>query len=401
MRIPGTRQTIDQADLDAVACALQRDLLTTGPGVAEFENAFAEVTDSRFAIAMNSGTAALHAAICAAGIGELSGGLAEDEVIVPAISFVATANAVLYQNAKPVFADVESDTLRIDPADVRRKITSRTKAILAMDYGGQACDYSALQEIADEFGLLLLADACHSLGGKVLGPSGARKVGSLVDVSCFSLHPAKQITTCEGGVATTDDSDLASRMKAFRNHGIPTDHRARERKITHQYSMESLGYNFRLSDVQSALGLSQLDRLKEFTSRRQHLTSHYDSLLSECDFATPLVTDPSNEHARHLYVVKWESAASGCSRDDAFSLMRQSGIGVNVHYRPIFDHPFYQRLIARGAIAAPVCPTAEQVYTQVLSLPIFPAMTESEVHEVVSGLKSVTATRSSRTKVAA
>ncbi len=401
MRIPGTRQTIDQGDLDAVTCALQRDLLTTGPGVAEFESAFAQATGARFAVALNSGTSALHAAVCAAGIGESSGGSAEDEVIVPAISFVATANAVLYQNAKPVFADVESNTLRIDPADVRRKITSRTKAILAMDYAGQPCDYAALQEIADQHGVLLLADACHSLGGKVSANHSTKKVGSLADVSCFSLHPAKQITSCEGGVATTNDESLAARMKAFRNHGISTDHRAREKRITHQYAMESLGYNYRLSDVQSALGLSQLHRLEKFTARRQHLAGLYDSLLGECDFVAPLESDAADGHARHLYVVKWKPEIAGCSRDQAFTAMRKSGIGVNVHYQPIFEQPYYQRLIVKGAIEAARCPTARQVYSQILSLPIFPTMTQAEVHDVVSSLKSVAATWRRKTEVAA
>ena len=396
MRIPGTRQTIDQADIDAVTVALQSDFLTTGPGVTEFENAFATATDSRFAVAVNSGTAALHAAMFATGVGELSGGLETDEVIVPAISFVATANAVLYQNAKPVFADVESDTLRIDVDDVQRKITSRTKAIIAMDYAGQPCDYAALRELADRHRLLLIADACHSLGAQV----GARKVGSLADVTCFSLHPAKQITTCEGGVATTDDKEVASRIRAFRNHGIPTDHRARERKITHQYSMESLGYNCRLSDVQCALGLSQLGRLAEFTAKRNRLASLYDSLLADCGFAAPLRTEDSVDHARHLYVVAWNQDAAGCDRDQAFDSLRRQGIGVNVHYRPIYDHPYYQRLIARGQIQSPQCHVADDVYGRVLSLPIFPTMTEKEVCLVVDTLKSV-ATIQSTTKVAA
>lgn len=385
MKIPGTKQTIDRCDIDAVAAALNGDYLTTGPGVAEFETAFAEATESRYAIAVNSGTAALHASMFAAGIGERSGGAATDEVIVPAISFVATANVALYQNAKPVFADLDPDTLLIDLADVERKITPRTKAIIAMDYGGQPCDYIALRAIADRHGLLLVSDACHSLGGRFQG----RAVGSLADMSCFSLHPAKQITTLEGGMVTTDDPDMVAKIRAFRNHGITTDHRQRQKKVTHRYSMESLGHNYRLSDVQCALGQSQLKRLSQFTAQRNLVALTYDQLLQDCEFVKPLRVLHNVSHARHLYVVHWDEGLAKCSRDDAFESLRRQGIGANVHYRPIYDQPFYQRLIEDGTLATPQCPVADFAYQAILSLPIFPNMTDPQIHKVVNTMMTI------------
>jgi len=379
MTIPGTRQTIEEDDVQAITAAMGESLLTTGPRVEEFENQFAKATKSRFAVAVSSGTAALHAAVHGCGV------KANDEVIVPAISFVATANVALYENAKPVFADLEPDTLRIDVRDVERKITSNTKAIIAMDYGGQPCDYAGLRELADRHRLMLIADACHSLGGSF----GARPVGSLADCSCFSLHPAKQITSGEGGMITTDDQEIAAKMKAFRNHGIGSNHRQRQREVTHRYTMEELGYNYRLTDIQSALGLSQLKKLARFTRRRNEVADVYDDLLQTFDFMTPLKTVSGVRHARHLYVVKWNEAACGVSRDEAFRQMRSRGIGVNVHYQPIYQQPFYQRKIAAGEIASPNCPSADEAYQSILSLPVFPSMTLREISFVIESLHEI------------
>ena len=383
MKIPGTRQTIDEDDVQAIADAMRESLLTTGPRVEEFENAFAKATKTRFAVAVSSGTAALHAAIHACGVHR--GDSNFDEVIVPAISFVATSNVALYQGAKPVFADVESDTLRIDPNDVERKITSNTNAIIAMDYGGQPCDYAALRAIADKHQLMVIADACHSLGGSF----GSGRVGSLADCSCFSLHPAKQITCGEGGMVTTDDQELAAEMRAFRNHGIGSNHRQRQKQATHRYTMEALGYNYRLTDVQSALGLSQLKKLTDFTRRRNEVASVYDDLLMTCDFLKPLTTVSGVNHARHLYVVKWNEEASGVSRDEAFRALRDKGIGVNVHYQPIYQQPYYQQLIAANEIDAVSCPVADKAYESILSLPVFPTMTLREISYVVECLHEV------------
>lgn len=374
--LPYSKQTIERDDIEAVSEALQSDWLTTGPKVDEFESAFALTTSSIHAVALSSGTAALHAALHAAGIGP------GDEVIVPAMTFVATANAALYLGAQPVFADVDAETLLLDPADVRRKITPRTRAVIGVDYAGQPCDYAALREICREHGLTLIADACHSLGANREGQA----VGSLADFTCFSLHPIKQITAGEGGMVTTDNDAAAVAMREFRNHGITSDFRQRARQATHQYSMHSLGYNYRLTDLQCALGLSQLKKLKRFTRRRNDVARFYRSLLWGNPAAQPLVQMDDVLHAYHLFVVRWDAAATGVSRDEAFRLFREKGIGVNVHYQPVYQHPYYRNQFGDQSGC---CPVAEAAYQQILSLPLFVQITEADVRYVVETLESI------------
>ncbi|MEM7457512.1 MAG: UDP-4-amino-4,6-dideoxy-N-acetyl-beta-L-altrosamine transaminase [Planctomycetota bacterium] len=374
--LPYSKQIIDDNDIRAVVDALESKWLTTGPMVELFEVMFCEATGSANAVAVSSGTAALHAAMFAAGIGP------DDEVIVPAITFVATANAAVYCGATPVFADVCKDTLLIDPKDVVRKITDQTRAIVAMDYGGQPCDYRALREIADRHGLVLIADACHSLGATYHG----NQVGTLADLNCFSLHAVKQITTGEGGVVTTHDSDLAAAMRQFRNHGIDSDHRTRSRKNTHAYQMQTPGFNYRLTDFQCALGLSQLQKLESFTAWRQQVAGLYDELLTSHPLIVPLTSLSDRSNARHLYVVRCETGDAGPSRDAIFDQMRRLDIGVNVHYQPVFQHPFYQRLC--GNIDHQ-CPNAEAAYETILSLPVFPTLDENQVKRVVATLADI------------
>lgn len=376
--LPYGKQTIEQDDILAVTEALGSDWLTTGPKVQEFENAFAQVTGSRHAVALSSGTASLHAAMFAAGVGKCS----NDEVIVPAITFVATANAAMYLGAKPVFADVDPDTVLIDPADVERKITPNTRAIVGMDYAGHPCDYKALKCIADKYDLILISDACHSLGGTL----GAKPVGSLADFTCFSLHPVKQITSAEGGVVVTDDGQAAATIKSFRNHGITSDHRQRQEQAQHQYSMESLGFNYRLSDIQCALGLSQLGKVERFTRRRNDVARFYRSLINPIPYIDALESRPGVGHAHHLFVIRWNSRLSGVTRDHAFQAMRSKQIGVNVHYQPVYQHPFYKQ---RLGDQTGCCPNAEQVYEELLSLPIFYSITEADIRRVVQELKAI------------
>jgi perosamine synthetase len=376
--LPYGKQTIEKDDIAAVIEALESNWLTTGPKVQEFENAFAESTGASHAVAVNSGTAALHAAMFAAGVGERP----NDEVIVPAITFVATANAAIYLGAKPVFADVDPNTIMIDPQDVARKITPQTRAIVAMDYAGQPCDYAALQEIADKHQLTLIADACHSLGGSV----GGKPVGSFANFTCFSLHPLKQITAGEGGVVVTDNGQAATAMKSFRNHGITTDHRQRERAAQHQYAMESLGCNYRLTDMQCALGLSQLGKLNRFTRRRNDVARFYKTLIDPIPYLDVLECRTGVGHAYHLFVVRWNSDLTGTSRDQAFELLRSRGIGVNVHYQPVYRHPFYEQ---RFGDQTGCCPKAERVYSEILSLPIFPQITEADIRRVIHELMAI------------
>lgn len=370
--IPYGRQNIDETDIEAVVEVLRSDWLTTGPKVKEFEEAFARHVGARHAVALSNGTAALHAAMYALKIGP------GDEVIVPAITFVATANAVVYQGATPVFADVDSENLLIDTGRIEERITSKTKAIIAVDYAGHPCDYDELRDVTKRHNLYLVADACHALGGSYRG----LPVGSLADLSTFSLHPVKHITTGEGGVVTTTNEEYATRVRLFRNHGITTDHRQRAATGSWFYEMIDLGYNYRLTDFQSALGLSQLNKLAGWVIRRQEIAARYDAAFIDMPSVRPLTTRPYVGHAYHLYVVR----LSGIERETVFCDLRASGIGVNVHYVPVYLHPFYRQ---RLGTSPGLCPAAEKAYEEIISLPMFPGMNDDMVDQVIDTMKKV------------
>jgi perosamine synthetase len=369
-------QTIADEDIQAVSDVLRSNWLTTGPKVDEFEAAFAEFTGAKHAVAVNSGTAALHAAMFALGIKP------GDEVIVPAMTFAASANCVVYQGGTPVFADVDPDTLLIDPEAVEAKITDRTRAVLAVDYTGQPCDYDKLHNLCEKHNLSLVADACHALGGSYQG----KPVGTLADLSAFSLHPVKPITTGEGGVITTDDQRLAQRMHIFRNHGITTDHRQREAKGSWFYEMTELGYNYRITDFQCALGLSQLRKLPGWIKRRQNIARRYDEAFRNMPGLQPLKVRQGISHGYHLYVVKLELERLKTDRAGIFQALRAEGIGVNVHYIPVHLHPYYRH---NFDTKPGLCPVAEAAYERILTLPIFPAMTEKDVDDVIVGTEKV------------
>lgn len=374
--IPYGRQTIDEEDIKAVIEVLRSDWLTTGPKVAEFEEAFSRYVGAQYAIAVSSGTAALHCAMYALGIG--SG----QEVIVPTITFAASANCVVYQGGIPVFVDVAPDTLLIDPQDVERKITPQTRAIIAVDYAGQPCDYDALKAIADRHHLSLVADACHSLGATYRG----RSVGSLADLNAFSFHPVKHITTGEGGMITTDNEAYAQRMRIFRNHGITADHRQNESQDSWFYEMVDLGYNYRITDFQCALGMSQLQKLPRWLERRQEIAQQYDKAFAEIKGIEPLVVNSDVRHAYHLYIVGINHAESGIDRGRLFQELRSQGIGVNVHYVPVHMHPFYQNRFGTGR---GLCPGAEAAYEQIISLPMYPAMTDADITIVINTVQNI------------
>ena len=371
--IPYARQSVDEADIAAVVEVLRSPWLTTGPRVAGFEAAFAEAVGTAHAVALSSGTAALHAMLAALGVGP------GDEVIVPPMTFAATANCVLFQGATPIFADVDADTLLIDPAAVERAITPASRAIIAVDYAGQPCDYPALRSIAERHGVALLADACHSLGGAL----DERPVGSLARMSAFSLHPVKPITAGEGGVVSTDDGRLAEAMRRFRNHGINSDHRSREAEGTWFYAMESLGYNYRITDIQCALGRSQLTRLADFSARRRAIAARYDEAFGALAALAPLAQREGALSAYHLYVVR---LAEGVDRGALFAALRDRGIGVNVHYIPVHLHPYYGERLGYGR---GLCPVAERAYERILSLPLYPAMSDAEVERVIETVAEV------------
>ena len=371
--IPYGRQWVDEEDIRAVVEALRSDYLTTGPRVEEFEGALAEFVGTRHAVAVSSGTAALHAAVYAAGIGP------GDEVILPPMTFVATANAVIFQGGTPVFADVDPGSLLLDPPEVEKKITARTKAVVAVDYAGHPCDYDALRSIVDRHGLTLIADACHALGASYKD----RKVGTLADLTVFSFHPVKHITTGEGGMGVTDNPEWAEKMRRFRNHGLTTDHRQRTAAGTWRYEMADLGYNYRLTDIQCALGLSQLRKLPAWIARRQEIARFYDRVLAGDKVFRPLIVSPQVSHAYHLYVVRLASDPGKTGHGALFQRLREEGIGVNVHYLPAHLHPYYRERLGTGP---GMCPVAEEAYERLLSLPIFPGMAHRDVEKVAAGL---------------
>lgn len=369
--IPYGRQAIEDDDIAAVVEVLRSEWLTTGPKVAEFEKTVCDFTGAGQGVAVSSGTAALHAAMYALGIGH------GDEVIVPSMTFAATANSVAYQGGWPVFADVEPDTLLIDPIHVENLITPQTKAIIAVDYAGQPCDYEALRKIADRHGLILLADGCHSLGGSYKG----KKVGTLADLTVFSFHPVKHITTGEGGMIVTDSEELIQKMRRFRNHGISADQRQRQQEGTWFYEMVDLGFNYRISDLQCALGISQLKKISGWLARRRSIAKQYDDSLAAIPSVKPLTVSDTVEHAYHLYVVQLHEKVC---RQTVFEKMRQAGIGVNVHYLPVHLHPYYRE---RFDTHAGLCPVAEQAYEGLLSLPMHQGLSDDEVERVITTLE--------------
>jgi perosamine synthetase len=374
--LPYGRQWISDEDVEAVVATLRGDWLTTGPAVGAFEEALCGVTGAAGAVAVNSGTAALHAAMFALQIGP------GDEVIVPAMTFAASSNCVLYQGGTPVFVDVDPSTLLIDPAQVEARITPRTKAVVAVDYAGQPADYGALRTLADRHGFAIVADAAHSLGGAYR----ETPVGSVADLSTFSFHPVKHVTSGEGGAITTNDPALEGRMRMFRTHGITSDARQREATGSWFYEMVELGYNYRITDFQCALATSQLRRLGPWVARRQALAARYDEALRAFPWISGLGRLPGACHAYHLYVARLDTDRLSVDRARVFAALRAEGIGVNVHYIPVHLHPYYQeRLGTRPGDH----PHAEAAYEQILSLPLFPLMEDGDVDDVVRALEKV------------
>lgn len=367
--LPYGRQSIDQTDIQAVTEILQSDWLTTGPVVECFEKAVAASAGTAFCVAVSNGTAALHAAMFAIDIKP------GDEVIVPPLTFAATANAVLYQGGIPVFADVDPETLLLDPVAVEQLITVKTKAVIAVDYAGQACDYKKLQALCRQHDLFLISDACHSLGGGYCG----EPCGSQADLSVFSFHPVKPIAAAEGGAVVTNDENLWQKMRRFRNHGITTDHRERTGAGTWDYDMVELGFNYRLSDLHAALGLSQLKRLPAFIQRRQQLAKKYDEVFSGTSIV-PLKYRDEVSHGYHLYVVRVEN------RQQVFEQLRAARIGCNVHYKPVYLHSYY---LEKLGFVAGLCPAAETAYTEILSLPIYPDLSDDQQQRVISEILGI------------
>lgn len=370
--IPYGKQTIDQDDIQAVVDVLQSDFLTTGPKIAEFEQTVADYVGAKYAVAISNGTSALHAACFAAGIGP------GDEVITTPLTFAASANCVLYCGGTPVFADVDPKTYNIDPEDIQRKITDRTKAIIAVHLAGQPCDMDAIHSIAREHGLIVIEDGAHALGSVYKG----KKVGSMSDMTTFSFHPVKPITTGEGGMIVTDNEDFYKKMILFRSHGITRDDSMMTRNDGPWfYQQFDLGYNYRITDIQCALGCSQMKKLDRFLARRKEIVAHYNEAFADCDNIITPYQLSDTESGWHLYIVQ----VKNCDRRQVFEKMREKGIGVNVHYIPVYMHPYYQEHGYENVH----CANAEEIYSHIISLPLYPGLTSEQQDYVIDTLKSL------------
>lgn len=370
--IPYGRQTIDEDDINAVVDVLKSDYLTTGPKIAEFEQAVASYTGAKYAVAISNGTSALHAACFAAGIGR------GDEVITTPLTFAASANCVLYCGGTPVFADVDPYTYNIDPEDIRKKITDKTKAIIAVHLAGQPCDMDEIHSIAQEHNLIVIEDGAHALGSVYKG----KKVGCLSDMTTFSFHPVKPITTGEGGMIMTDNEELYKRLVLFRSHGITRD----ESMMTRNegpwfYQQLDLGYNYRITDIQCALGCSQMRKLDKFLKRRRELAERYNNAFIECDNIVIPYQLPDTQSGWHLYIVQVKNH----DRKQVFETLRDKGIGVNVHYIPVYMHPYYQEHGYRDVH----CANAEEIYSHIISLPLYPGLTDDQQDYVIDTLKQL------------
>jgi perosamine synthetase len=374
--LPYGRQCIDDADIQAVVDVLRSDWLTTGPKVGEFEEAFAARVGSTHAVSFSSGTAALHAAAFAAGL------TTGDEAITTPMTFAATANCVLYQGATPVFVDVCSDTLNIDPEQIAGKISSKTRAILPVAYAGHPADLDAIQQIASDRGLIVIEDACHALGAKHRG----RATGSIADMTVFSFHPVKHITTGEGGMVTTNNAQFAETLRRFRNHGISSDARQRQSAGQWHYEMVLLGFNYRLPDIACTLGIEQLKKLDANLARRREIAARYTAAFRELPGVIPPATRQDADSAWHLYPIRLDLAKLTADRAQIFRALRAENIGVNVHYIPVHRHPYYvEKFGYRGG----EYPVAEDAYERLISLPMFHTMTDRDVGDVIRAVGKV------------
>ncbi|SHH83231.1 UDP-4-amino-4,6-dideoxy-N-acetyl-beta-L-altrosamine transaminase [Clostridium grantii] len=370
------RQWIDEEDINSVVEVLKGDYLTTGPYVKAFEEAVANYVGAKYAVAVSNGTAALHMACYAAGISE------GDEVLVTAMTFVASANCILYCGGKPVFVDIDPKTYNIDINKIEEKITSKTKAIIPVDFTGQSVDMDRIRKISDKHNLIIIEDAAHAFGSEYKG----KKVGTIADMTEFSFHPVKPITTGEGGVVVTNDEELYNKMMLFRTHGITRDSELlSENHGPWYYEQLELGYNYRITDIQCALGLNQMKKIDMFVEKRREIVKKYNEAFNEIDeIVTPFEEEFSNS-GWHIYVIKLNLDKLKCSRKEIFEVLIAENIGVNLHYLPVYLHPYYKKLGYEKGL----CPEAERLYEEMITLPLFPKMTNEDVKNVIEAVKKV------------
>ena len=376
--LPYGRQSLEESDIQAVMETLRSDWLTTGPKVGEFEEAIAAWVGAKYAVSFSSGTAALHAAAFAAGLG--SG----DEAVTSPLTFAATANCVLYQQATPVFAEVSPDTLNLDPDQVTAKATPRTRAVLPVDYAGHPSDLEAMLPLAERRGWVVIEDACHALGAEARG----RRCGSIAHMTVFSFHPVKHLTTGEGGLVTTDNARYAETLRRFRNHGISSDARQRQSAGQWHYEMVLLGFNYRLTDIGCALGLEQIKRLDRNLARRRAIAASYTRAFHELRGVIAPTVRPEVNPAWHLYPIRLDFSRLSVGRAEIFRALRAENIGVNVHYIPVHYHPYYRD---RFGYKGGEFPVAEAAYEALISLPMFHGLSDGDVQDVIAAVTKVSA----------
>lgn len=372
------RQWIDEGDIAAVTATLRSDFITCGPKVDEMERNLEAYTGATYAVAVSNGTAALHCACLAAGIGP------GDEVITTPLTFAASANCALYCGAKPVFADINPETYNIDPQSIRGKITEKTKAVVAVDFTGQAVENEAIRKICDEHHLIFIEDAAHAIATKYNG----KQVGSLADMTCFSFHPVKTITGGEGGAVTTNNKDFYQKLVLAHTHGITHDEALME-GAPHEgpwyYEEISLGYNYRITDFQAALIVSQMKKLDAFAARRKEIVKRYDEAFSSVPEIIVQKEIPQSDTCRHLYIIRLDLDKLTCTRRQFFDAMSAENVQCQIHYVPVYWFPYYQHLGYEKGL----CPNAEEVYKGIMSIPLYPKMTDQDVADVIHAVKKV------------
>lgn len=374
--IPYGKQYIDDSDIEAVIEVLRSQYLTTGPKVSEFENKLCKITGARYAVALSNGTAALHAACYAAGIKK------DDEVITTPITFAASANCILYCRAVPVFADINPYTWNIDPKEIERKINNKTKAVIVVDFTGQAAQLQEIKEICRKYKLILIEDAAHAIGTKYNGVP----VGNISDLTTFSFHPVKTVTCGEGGAVVTNNESYYRLVKLFRSHGITREiNEVIQHPFDGYYEQIELGYNYRISELQAALGVSQIDKLSIFSNRRNEIVKKYNDAFSKIPEITIQQDINETKTTRHLYIIRIKSNLLKVSRNEIYKAIYAENIGLQVHYIPVYYHPFYQRLgYCKG-----ICPIAEKLYEEIITLPLYYSLTEEDVASVIKAVIKV------------
>ena len=372
------RQWIDDDDVRAVASVLKSDFITCGPRVEEMERSLEAYTGAKYAVAVCNGTAALHCACIAAGIGP------GDEVITTPLTFAASANCALYCGAIPVFADIDPETYNIDPDSIRAHITPKTKAIIAVDFTGQAVKHKEIRDICEEFHLVFIEDAAHAIATKYDG----KQVGSLADMTCFSFHPVKTITGGEGGAVTTNNEEYYKKLVLAHTHGITHDEAMME-EAPHEgpwyYEQINLGYNYRITDFQAALIVSQMSKLEMFAKRRKEIVKKYNEAFSNIPELIVQKEIPESDTCRHLYIIRLALDKLTCTRREFFDAMSAENVQCQVHYVPVYWFPYYRHLGYQKGL----CPKAEAVYQEIMSIPLYPKMTDQDVEDVIHAVKKV------------